>query len=98
MHWPGRISLFISSGEPCMSKQIAKPFLSRLYVATALIALLSFAQSVEAQAHAGTPNWSAYDRGQYDTISLQTLSVSLNIPVMSKSGAFPFYFNLTGGD
>jgi hypothetical protein len=81
-----------------MSRQIEQSL--SFFVAAALTTFLSFAPSVAAQApaNAGTPNWSAYDSGQYDTINIQNLSVSLNIPVMSKSGAFPFNFNLTGGD
>ena len=50
------------------------------------------------QANAGTPSWSAYDVGAVDTVDIQNLSVSLNIPVMSKSGAFPFGFGFSGGD
>jgi RHS repeat-associated protein len=50
-----------------------------------------------AQVNTGTPSFSAYDSGEYDTINLQNLSVSLHVPVMSKSGAFPFTFSLVGG-
>ena len=51
-----------------------------------------------AQVNPGTPSFSAYDSSQYDTVNLQNLNVVLNIPIMSKSGAFPFDFRLTGGD
>ena len=84
-----------------MCRYTAMPLSFQPYVlAAALITFLSLAQSASAQtpANAGTPNWSAYDSGQFDTINIQNLSVSLNIPVMSKSGAFPFTFNLTGAD
>jgi len=62
-----------------------------------LAALLSFAGLGWGQNNAGTPSWSAYDGGQYDTINLQNLNVSLNIPVMSKSGAFPLTASLISG-
>ena len=62
-----------------------------------LAAFLFVASAGTAQINGGTPSWGAYDRGQYDTINLQNLSISLNIPIMSKAGAFPFTFGLTGG-
>jgi RHS repeat-associated protein len=60
--------------------------------------LLSLAGIAAGQVSPGIVSWSAYDSGMYDTINLQSLNVTLNIPVMSKSGAFPFNFNLVGGD
>ena len=58
---------------------------------------LYFAGLAAAQVNPGTPAFSGYDGGQYDTINLQNLNVSLNVPLMSKSGAFPFNFAMTGG-
>jgi RHS repeat-associated protein len=55
-----------------------------------LPALLSFAVFAGAQVNPGTPSWSAYDSGQYDTINLQNLNVSVSVPFMSKNGAMPF--------
>jgi RHS repeat-associated protein len=81
-----------------MSKHTTKLVPSLPYMVASLIALLSLAVPLAGQANGGTPKWSAYDSGQYDTISLQNLSVSLNVPVMSKAGAFPFRAVLTGGD
>jgi RHS repeat-associated protein len=46
----------------------------------------------------GHPSFVPQDCGQYDCVNLQNLTVSLNIPVMSKSGAFPFNAALVGGD
>jgi YD repeat-containing protein len=62
-----------------------------------LATFLSSAALAGAQANAGTPSWGAQDSGQYDTINIQSLSVGLNIPIMSKSGAFPFSASLLGG-
>lgn len=59
---------------------------------------LYFARLAAAQVNPGTPSFSGYDGGKYDTINLQNLNVSLNVPAMSKSGAFPFNFAMTGGD
>src|SRR5580658_8178406 len=42
----------------------------------------------------GRPNWQHNDDGDVDSLNLQSLSVSLQIPVMSKSGAFPFNFSM----
>ena len=63
-----------------------------------LFILVCSAQPAASQVNAGTPSWSAYDGGQYDTINLQNLYVSLNVPIMSKSGADPFIFRLSGAD
>jgi hypothetical protein len=46
----------------------------------------------------GFPSFVPQDCGQYDCVNLQNLTVSLNVPVMSKSGAFPFNAALLGGD
>ena len=35
--------------------------------------------------------------GEYDTINLQNLNVLLNMPVMSKSGAFPLNLSWQAG-
>jgi RHS repeat-associated protein len=70
----------------------------RIFLLCALGACLFFAGFVGAQVAPGTPSWSAYDQHEVDTINLQSLSVILNVPVMSKAGAFPFKFSLTGAD
>jgi hypothetical protein len=59
---------------------------------------LIFAGPANGQVNAGHPSWSAYDSHLADTVNLQNLNVILNIPVMSKSGAFPFRAALVGGD
>ncbi|MGB6801588.1 MAG: hypothetical protein WBE31_04930, partial [Candidatus Sulfotelmatobacter sp.] len=46
----------------------------------------------------GHPSFVPQDCGQYDCINLQNLNVSLNVPVYSKSGAFPLNFGLSGAD
>lgn len=53
----------------------------------------------QGQVNAGTPSFSAYDTDPsgYTTINLQDLTVSLNVPVMTKSGTFPFQASLIGG-
>ncbi len=65
-----------------------------------LAGFLSFAGLASGQASPGTPSWSAYDTDPsgYTTINLQNLNVALNVPMMSKSGAFPLRFGLSGGD
>jgi hypothetical protein len=50
------------------------------------------------QINPGTPSFSAYDGGPYDTINMQNLNVSLNVPVMSKNGAYPLSASLTCGN
>ena len=74
--------------------------MARFLAGSSLFAILAlFATGLAgAQVNPGTPSFSAYDSHQYDTVNLQNLSVSLNIPVMSKNGAFPFNAALTGGD
>jgi hypothetical protein len=81
-----------------MSRSVAKLFSSRLRALAALIAFCSFAELAMGQVNPGTPSFSAYDSGQYDTINLQNLNVGLHIPVMSKSGAFPFKLAMSGGN
>lgn len=70
----------------------------RIFLLCALGACISFAGFAGAQIAPGTPSWSAYDQHEVDTINLQNLNVILNVPVMSKAGAFPFKFSLMGAD
>ena len=72
--------------------------MQRLSLFLALTVSFCFAALAAGQVAPGTPNWSAYDSGAYDTINLQNLNVSLNVPVMSKSGAFPFQFAFSGAN
>jgi len=72
----------------------------RLFLLFALAPFLCLIGPLEAQVAPGTPSFSAYDTdpSRYTTINLQNLNVVLNVPVMSKNGAFPFRFALTGAD
>ena len=90
------VSLFppVRSGRKCYFLLA----LSRGMWAVYLVSLLSFAGHAHAQVNSGTPSFSAYDSHQYDTINLQNLNVTLSMPVMSKSGAFPFSAALAGGN
>jgi hypothetical protein len=72
--------------------------LSKLFLSPALAAFISLAGVATAQVAPGTPSFSAYFSGPYYSLNLQNLNVSLNVPVMSKAGAFPFQFGLSGGD
>ncbi len=69
---------------------------SYLSFVSALAAFFCFPGFAKAQATPGTPSWSAYEKHQYDTINLQNLNVMLNVPVMNKSGAFPFKATYSG--
>jgi RHS repeat-associated protein len=73
------------------------PSIFCLLFASAAIFLM-FGRLALGQVNPGTPSWSAYDSHLVDTVNLQNLNVILNIPVMSKSGAFPFRAALVGGD
>jgi hypothetical protein len=59
--------------------------MQRLFLLFALTAFFCFTALAAGHFNPGTPSWSAYDSGQYDTINLQNLNVSLNVPVMSKT-------------
>lgn len=72
--------------------------MQELFMLFAFTAFLCFAALAPGQVNPGTPSFSAYDSHQYDTINLQNLNVSLNVPVMSKSGGFAFSAALAGGD
>src|SRR5580700_1746109 len=61
----------------------------------AIAVLLTLAAFGVAQTTEGTPNWTAYDAHQVDTIDLSNLNIAINIPVMSKRGAIPFSFGFT---
>ena len=73
--------------------RLAKSLPSRMCVLVAFTASLSFARLAGGQVN----SWYAvsglgfYDSGQYDTINLQNLNVSVSIPFMSKSGALPIF-------
>ena len=60
--------------------------------------LAMFTGRALAQVQPGTPSWSAYDSHAVDTVNLANLVVSLHVPVMSKSGAFPFEFSFGAGN
>ena len=62
-----------------------------------LLTLLLCVGIARGQINPGSPSFSAYDRYAVDTVNLQNLNVVLNVPVMSKSGAFPFDFGYSGG-
>lgn len=53
---------------------------------------VSFSGLAGAQVSPGSPQFSAYDTHVADTVNLQNLNISLNIPLMSKNGAMPFRF------
>src|SRR5271165_3924024 len=54
-----------------------------------LVCGLSFGQQT------GTTNFGASDHFTADSIDLATLTPSVNVPVLTKGGAFPFELNLT---
>lgn len=62
-----------------------------------LVALLSFAGLAGGQVAPGQPSFIPQDCKGPTCVNLQNLNVSLNVPVMSKSGAFPLNFGLSGG-
>jgi hypothetical protein len=72
--------------------------MQRLSYCFALAAFLCLVGLAEGQVSPGFPSFIPQDCGQYDCINLQNLNVSLNVPVMSKSGAFPFKFSFIGND
>jgi hypothetical protein len=59
-----------------------------------LITVLFFAGLAHGQTNPGMPSFSAFDSHAVDTINLQNLNISMNIPVYQKSGAFPFQYEL----
>lgn len=61
-----------------------------------LAAFIFLSGSAGGQVNPGTPPFSSYDSHGVDTVNLQNLNVSLNIPVMSKPGAIPFSYGLSG--
>jgi hypothetical protein len=62
-----------------------------------LVAFLYFAGLALGQVTPGNPSFVPQDCGQYDCVNLQNLNVSLNVPLYSKSGAFPLNLALSGG-
>jgi len=69
---------------------------SPLSLCIALAALVPFVGLAHGQVAPGYPSFVPQDCGQYYCINLQNLNVSLNVPVYSKSGAFPFNFGFYG--
>lgn len=62
----------------------------------AVTSSLNLGSVVVGQVSSGTPSWSAYDPHQLDTVNLLNNNIVLNIPIRSKSGAFPFEYRATG--
>jgi hypothetical protein len=56
---------------------------------------LCFGGLAEGQVIPGTPSFSAYDSHEVDTVNLMSNNILLNVPVMSKSGAFPLQYSIT---
>jgi RHS repeat-associated protein len=88
-------SLRSSHGTTCKRSTLTAFRASRLWL---LANVLLMAGLAGGQVNPGTPSWSAYDSHQVDTVNLQNLNVVLNVPVMSKSGAFPFRFAFQGAE
>jgi len=59
-----------------------------------LVALLTFAGVSWGQVAPGLPSLSAFDSHQVDTVNLMNGDILIHIPVLSKSGMFPFEFAL----
>src|ERR1700722_9705630 len=78
-----------------LSSQFASPTLKTL-VLTASAALLCLVAVAAGQVNPGLPSYAAFDSRGLDTINLHNLNVLLNIPIMGKSGAFPFSFGMKG--
>jgi YD repeat-containing protein len=70
----------------------------RILLLCVFAAFLSFARLAEGQVAPGTPNFVPEDCHEADCVDLMNNNVTLHVPVMSKSGAFPFSFSLTGAD
>jgi RHS repeat-associated protein len=56
--------------------------------------IVLFTGLANAQVDPGRPSFSAFDSHTVDTINLQNLNISINVPVYQKSGAFPFRYTL----
>jgi len=70
--------------------------MSRLSLSSIFFALLSFAALAGAQVAPGAPSFVPQDCHEVDCVDLLNNVVSLNLPVRSKSGAFPFRYGLNG--
>jgi len=71
--------------------------MQRLFRLCVLAGLLSFTGLASyGQGNPGTPSWVAYDKHENDSVNLQNLNVVVNVPVYSKSGAFPFTYSISG--
>jgi RHS repeat-associated protein len=62
------------------------------------LTVFSWITVLAGQDNPGTPSFSAYDTHVIDTINLQNLNVVLNVPILTKAGAFPFTFGMSGDD
>jgi len=72
--------------------------MQRLFLLFVLATFLPFVGVAGGQVNPGMPSFIPQNCGQYDCINIQNLNVSLNIPVMSKSGAFPLNAAMSGED
>ena len=89
------VGIFCANREPQDSRHASNTILALVLTLASVVWL---AEKGVAQVQSGTPNWMAYESHAVDTINLANLNVNLNVPVMSKSGAFPFQLAWIGGD
>jgi RHS repeat-associated protein len=68
----------------------------RVSLPLSLLVLSLALGSAFAQTGIGYPKVSAFDHHEVDTINLQNLNIALDVPLMSKSGAFPLRIRATG--
>jgi hypothetical protein len=69
---------------------------SRILLLQVLIGFLFFSSFADAQVQPGYPSFSAFDSHEVDTVDLMNNNILLNVPVMSKSGAFPLSAAIKG--
>src|SRR5450631_3534118 len=77
----------------CTGDRLMKLSTSRIYCAALVFAFVLVRCSFgSAQDSPGIAPHSSIESKQYDTIDLQTLNITLNVPILEKSGRLPFSF------
>jgi hypothetical protein len=91
----GISSILSKTAQPRIPWKLVFAYLGMRFL-WCLSASLCFAGLSVGQVSPGYPSFSANDCHEVDCVNLQNGNITLRVPIVSKSGAFPFNYGLVG--